>query len=222
MKLSIKRTLNYSSLQVASLITFSGGFLDAFTYVGHGKVFANAMTGNVVLLGIYTVAGNWQQASMHVFSIIAFLIGVYIAHRIRQAGSGKYFQDFATASLVLEILFLAIVSFLPASFPDIILILSISLVAAVQNSSFAKLEDLTYNSVMTTANLRRFAEAVYEYSVSRKPESKKGIKLFGLICLWFLAGAVAGGTATAHWHNKALWIAIVALISALVLCWERK
>jgi uncharacterized membrane protein YoaK (UPF0700 family) len=35
---------------VAVLLTLSGGFPDAFTYLGHGKVFANSMTGNIVLL----------------------------------------------------------------------------------------------------------------------------------------------------------------------------
>src|SRR6187402_1432230 len=40
-----------ASVLLATLVSFSGGFLDAFTYVGHGRVFANAMTGNVVLLG---------------------------------------------------------------------------------------------------------------------------------------------------------------------------
>jgi hypothetical protein len=30
---------------VALLLTLSGGFLDAFTFVGHGKVFANSMSG---------------------------------------------------------------------------------------------------------------------------------------------------------------------------------
>ncbi|MFP3616894.1 DUF1275 family protein, partial [Paraburkholderia sp. SIMBA_050] len=40
------------NLTVAALLTLSGGYLDAYTYVGHGHVFANTMTGNVALLGI--------------------------------------------------------------------------------------------------------------------------------------------------------------------------
>ncbi|HEV3423197.1 MAG TPA: YoaK family protein, partial [Paraburkholderia sp.] len=47
---------------VAVLLTLSGGFLDAYTYVGHGGVFANTMTGNVALLGIHIAAGDWTQA----------------------------------------------------------------------------------------------------------------------------------------------------------------
>ena len=36
-----------NSIKVAVLLTVAGGFLDAFTYVGHGGVFANSMTGNL-------------------------------------------------------------------------------------------------------------------------------------------------------------------------------
>ncbi|MBW4960177.1 DUF1275 family protein, partial [Klebsiella pneumoniae] len=50
------------NLTVAALLTLSGGYLDAYTYVGHGHVFANTMTGNVALLGINLSAGEWAAA----------------------------------------------------------------------------------------------------------------------------------------------------------------
>ena len=34
-----------------ALLTLSGGLQDAYTYLRRGKVFANAQTGNIVLLG---------------------------------------------------------------------------------------------------------------------------------------------------------------------------
>ena len=40
------------SLRVAMLLALAGGFLDAYTYVTRGGVFANAQTGNIVLFGI--------------------------------------------------------------------------------------------------------------------------------------------------------------------------
>ena len=43
-----------NGVDVAALLTFSGGFLDVFTYVGHGHVFANTMTGNIVFLGMFS------------------------------------------------------------------------------------------------------------------------------------------------------------------------
>ena len=40
-----------ASLSVNAMLAAIGGFLDGFTYVGHGHVFANGMTANVLLLG---------------------------------------------------------------------------------------------------------------------------------------------------------------------------
>jgi uncharacterized membrane protein YoaK (UPF0700 family) len=37
---------------ISALLASAGGFPDGFTYVGHGHVFANSMTGNVILPGI--------------------------------------------------------------------------------------------------------------------------------------------------------------------------
>ena len=84
---------------VAVLLTLSGGFLDAFTYIGHGKVFANSMTGNIVLLAVNLAAGNWQQVSRHISPIVGFVCGVLAAHllqlmtprRVRHPASGSRF-----------------------------------------------------------------------------------------------------------------------------------
>src|ERR1700754_1975258 len=91
---------------VAALLTLSGGFLDAFTYIGHGKVFANSMTGNVVLLSVNLAAGDWHQASRHVSPIAGFACGVLAAHLLRLITPRRGSHP-AIASLVFEIAFLA-------------------------------------------------------------------------------------------------------------------
>ena len=145
----------YATLEVAALLTASGGFLDAFTYVGHGHVFANAMTGNVVLLGVFGAAGDWTQALRHIPPIIAFLLGVFTAHLIGRPSPRPLLKDPGLSCLVVEILFLFGAAWLPAAFPDLPLVLGLSFVAALQNSSFPKVRAWPYNSVMTTGNLRR-------------------------------------------------------------------
>jgi uncharacterized membrane protein YoaK (UPF0700 family) len=50
------------SLRLACLLAASGGYLDSFTFLGHGRVFANAQTGNVVLLGVYAATRHWGRA----------------------------------------------------------------------------------------------------------------------------------------------------------------
>ena len=45
-----------------ALLTLSGGLQDAYTYFCRGHVFANAQTGNIVLLGQSLFSGSLSQA----------------------------------------------------------------------------------------------------------------------------------------------------------------
>ena len=203
-----------STLAIACLLSLSGGFMDAFTWVAHGKVFANAMTGNIVLLGVSATAGDWRQALNHVPPLIAFLIGVWTAQALRLPRSNPRWP--ALLSLVLEIAVLAVIAFLPRSFPDIWIVLSIAFAAAVQNSSFTKIGPWSYNSVVTTGNLRRFGETLFGGMVPRRNDGMREQSLvFGSICFSFLVGALTGGFSTGWLHNAAL--AIPVLVLAFVL-----
>ena len=49
----LKHALQMSdSVEVAVFLAFSGGVMDAYSYLVRGGVFANAQTGNLLLLGI--------------------------------------------------------------------------------------------------------------------------------------------------------------------------
>ena len=39
------------SFRIGAILAAVGGFLDAYTYLARGQVFANAQSGNIVLLG---------------------------------------------------------------------------------------------------------------------------------------------------------------------------
>jgi hypothetical protein len=68
-----------ASLLHALLLAAAGGYLDAFTFVGKGGVFANAMTGNVVIMGSLMAAAKWTQAWFRIPPIAAFIAGVWCA-----------------------------------------------------------------------------------------------------------------------------------------------
>ena len=38
------------SIRLGAILALSGGFMDAYSYMERGEVFANAQTGNIVLL----------------------------------------------------------------------------------------------------------------------------------------------------------------------------
>ena len=59
-----------------------GGALDAFTYLGPFHVFANAMTGHVVLLGLNAVQGDWRRSLHPLLPILSFFLGTCTAKAI--------------------------------------------------------------------------------------------------------------------------------------------
>lgn len=202
-----------ASLWVATLLAAVGGFLDAFTYFGHGRVFANAMTANVVLLGVAAAGGDWRQSLRHAFPIAAFLCGVAIAQLPQIPRVRRAIPDPALAALSAEIAFLFLAGWYPNNVSDFPLLLGISFLAALQSSTFARVEKWAYSSTMTTGNLRQMAEAGFRaLFLGGDADIRRRARLFGIVCLAFLTGATAGSLAVSAWRNKALWAAAVLLL----------
>lgn len=201
---------------VAALLTLSGGFLDAFAYVGHGGVFANTMTGNVALLGIQVAAGEWAQAVRHIPPLIAFVFAVFVVHLLRLDALAPVIRRPAMVCLTLEIVFLAFAASGLVGASDVWLIPGISFVATLQTLSFTHVENLTYTSVMTTGNLRRAAKKLMEGFIPRYDRTAlHDASLLGMAGFCFFAGAVLGGVSTRALHDNALWLAVLLLVASL-------
>ena len=76
MKLYSKQQMSESFL-IGTLLAVVGGFLDAYTYIARGGVFANAQTGNIVLMGMNLAEGRWLDAFACFIPIFAFACGVF-------------------------------------------------------------------------------------------------------------------------------------------------
>jgi len=67
-----------------AFLTLSGGFQDAYTFFTRGRVFANAQTGNIVLMSERLFHGDWAGGLRYVVPLIAFALGVFVAERGRR------------------------------------------------------------------------------------------------------------------------------------------
>ena len=68
---------------LAMIITFSGGLQDAYTYFARNKVFANAQTGNIVLMASKLSDGQYADAIRYVFPLLSFALGIFVAEQIQ-------------------------------------------------------------------------------------------------------------------------------------------
>src|SRR6202451_3750360 len=123
--------LQVGTLGIAALLASAGGFLDGFTYVGHGHVFANSMTGDVVLLGISCFSGSWRTALHILPAILAFLVGVSASQAMQLHSRHRNVSAPYPAVLALEISVLLVLSLLPGAAADILFTTSIAFVASV-------------------------------------------------------------------------------------------
>jgi uncharacterized membrane protein YoaK (UPF0700 family) len=207
----------HESVRFGILLAIVGGFLDAYTFVGRGGVFANAQTGNIVLLGIYASEGEWRQALVHVPPILACVIGVIVVESIKKISSRLSILDWAQAVLIIEIIVLFIIGFIPNTVPNIVVTVTVSFVASIQVSSFRKLVDSPYTTTMSTGNLRSASQAVYIAITQRDKESGiRAIRYFAII-LSFLLGAFLGGLLTLIIGVKSIWGAVIVLVIAVIL-----
>ena len=63
------------SFLTAVFLSLSGGLQDAYTYLFRGKVFANAQTGNIVLLSANIMDGRWDKVLHYLVPLCAFALG---------------------------------------------------------------------------------------------------------------------------------------------------
>lgn len=201
----------HETFRIAALLAVVGGFLDAYTYILRGGVFANAQTGNMVLLGVYAAQGRYRQAGYCIIPILAFALGVFITEVFKKYFTEKEFNIYEHWIIAIEIILLSVVGFVPASVPDSVVNVTISFVCSLQVNSFRKMKNLPYASTMCTGNLRSGTEKLFQYFINK--ETKAGIQAahyFGIILL-FILGAVAGTVLAFLWGIQSIWCCSVLL-----------
>jgi len=200
---------NYSfheKFRFGTLMAGIGGFLDVYTYILHKGVFANAQTGNIVLIGVSIVNANISDSIKFVYPVFAFILGVIVSETIKSPKKNVKSIDWTIIILLIEIIVLLIIGFLPESIPDIYITTAISFISSVQISSFKKIRNSSYNTTMMTGNLRAFTETLYRFIRTRDKELKtKSLNYLIIICC-FITGAGLGSILIKYFGIKSIWI----------------
>jgi uncharacterized membrane protein YoaK (UPF0700 family) len=193
--------------------------MDAWVYMDHGHVFANAQTGNVVLFGIHVAAGDFTAATRHVPSIMAFILGL-VSSRLTGAWLKKARLNSRNVRLTVECVLLVTLALIASRLPNGAVTACVGFIAAVQITSLSHIGDVTFNTGMTTGNLLgafSAANAVL-YDPASKKDRTRAIAL-GSVCLAFAAGAVLGGFFTLHFGDRTLFITASMVGLAALSMW---
>jgi uncharacterized membrane protein YoaK (UPF0700 family) len=209
-------------LVIACVFAIVGGYTDAYSYLAHGHVFANAQTANIVFIGIYASGGDWVNAVRHLPPIAAFVLGVAVVNLLGARSQKREFR----ATLVCQSFELAILIALVGvgpRLPDQWIVPAISFVAAIQNASFDTIGAWSFNSAMATGNLRSATTGLIAWTMGRNPEDNRGKAVgLALICIAFLAGAAVGGYYTRLDEPHALAPCAIIVAFGILLTWRER
>lgn len=198
---------------VGLLLSGVGGYLDAYTYVGYGGVFANAQTGNVVLLGIGLIRGELAEALRHLPPLLSFLVGLAVAESLARPWARRTLRRPARVVLGVEAAVLATVAAVPL--PATVVTVAVAFVAALQVSTFKRVGDVPYNATVTTGNLRSLVAEFANWLADREPDARRRFGVLAGIVVSFAGGAALGAALTLTTGRFAAFVPAVAVLVAL-------
>lgn len=206
------------SIELAAILAFSGGLMDAYSYLARGKVFANAQTGNILLFGVNLADGDVDRALHYAVPVIAFAVGIALAHSIKIFSKERRLHWRQTALLV-EAALLFVVAFIP---DDLNLIANslTSLGCGIQVQAFRKLHGNGFATTMCIGNLRSGTQKLVDYVHEKERAYLEGCLLYYGVIICFAIGAIAGGRVIGALGLRAILVSPVLLLGAFVVMFQ--
>ena len=193
------------SFLTAAILSVSGGLQDAYTYISRGKVFANAQTGNIVLLSQILVERDFSRSIHYLVPLLFFAFGVAAAEIIRQKFRTAKWIHWRQLVLFMEIVLLFLVGFLPDTW-NLLANAIVSFSCAMQVQAFRKVNGYAFASTMCIGNMRSGVESLCAYGRTHdKNILRKALYYFAIIVMFGL-GAGFGGHLIAVCGFRTIWI----------------
>lgn len=206
----------FESLTVAVILSLSGGFMDAYSYVCRGQVFANAQTGNILLFGVHLSTGDFIAALRYACPVTAFAAGIAAADILRHILRDRKNIHWHQMAVLTEALILFAVAFIPQNFNLLANSLT-SFACGIQVESFRKVNGVGIATTMCIGNLRTAVQSLCSYRFEKIPVLKENSLLyFGIIAI-FTLGAVIGNICVEFLHEKAIIVSTVLLMSGYLI-----
>lgn len=207
------------SFALGVVLALAGGLMDAYSYLYRGGVFANAQTGNILLLGLRQSEGDWAAAVRYFFPVAAFVAGIAAADGLRSRLPERL--GWQLAALLTECAFLTAVACIPRALDPLANGLT-SLACGIQVESFRTISGNSAATTMCIGNLRSATQAACEYRRSRRRDDlERSALYFGLI-VCFVLGAVLGNVLVSRLAQWAILGSTgLLLLAAAFLAGER-
>lgn len=197
------------------LLTWVGGYCNAYTYVTRNKILANNHTGDMSKVGISLAQNNYTAAWESFILIISCVFGVFLYETLGTKLTKNYTKkDWRVWALLIESALLLIVGLLPESAPNILVTSLMSTTTGFQLAIFRKWLTASHNTTICTGNLRSLGQYLGRAAMFGGDHWKK---LFTYTIL--LSSFIIGSYSCTAFCNinlmpatHSIWIAIIPLM----------
>jgi len=205
------------SFRTAVALALTGGFLETYTFLLHGHVFANAQTGNIALCGMSVATGQWLEAVRYAVPILSFAAGVAGVEWVR--GHWTFSRIHWRQSVVLaEAALLCGCFFLKGNLQDMLANLLVSIACALQVQTFRKVRGSSHASTMCTGNLRSATVAWLSWRRTNLPDARRQALHYVGVIVVFLIGAAIAVPVVRTWEELSIAVPIgLLLVSAILM-----
>lgn len=195
------------SLELGIILALAGGFMDAYSYLARDHVFANAQTGNILLMGIHISQFDWPMAARYFFPVLSFGAGIMLADFFHERFGAIFHwrQD----TVLLESIILFGVSFLSADFNLLANCLT-SFACGMQVESFRKIRGQGIATTMCIGNFRSALQNVDDFIITHNKGFLWNACLYLGVIFTFVIGAILG-----NWCIDRLGLHAIAICAAL-------
>lgn len=201
----------------AIVMTFCGGFLDAFTYIQCGHTLAAAQTGNIVFLAAALVNHNVIGIIDRCGAIILYVLGIIVA--ITFQAHIKYWRIFCLFPILIIGGF---VGAMPENFPTYLSVGLVSFGLALLNTAFSKIEGLGYSSFFTTGNIKKSVVFGTEYIYHHRQQDLKIAVNYFIVVLAFTLGAISSAIIQPFFQMKTIWVAVAIILLTDIFYYYQK
>lgn len=202
-----------NSFIVYAILALSGGFMDAYSYLGRDKVFANSQTGNLLLLGVNIAERNWNLIPRYGLPVLFFTVGIALAASLKYVIK-KYPKLCSLFIALIEALIMFGVMFISTEY-NLLANSLISFACGMQVEHFRRLENQSIATTMCIGNLRAGTSALCKAFFEKDMKHFKIGMLFYMTILTFIIGAICGNFTLKWLGQYSLCISGVLL---LIIC----
>ena len=193
------------------VLAFSGGFQDAYTYTVRDHVYANAQTGNVVMMSTHLMTGAWQEGLRYLFPLLAFALGVFFAEHIHQFVEQKrgriHWRQYVVA---VEAVIMLAVGFMGQNL-NLLANCLVSFTCAMQVQAFRTVHGYAYASTMCIGNLRGCMSSFAKYFHTHDAACLVRSRYYLGVIIAFSIGAGVGGNLCPRLGEQSIWICCALL-----------